>query len=63
MAVIKPQFSLRLDIEVHMKIKKIAENESRSMTNMIEYILKKEIASYESQYGEIVLTEEDLYLE
>ena len=63
MAVIKPQFSLRLDIEVHLKIKKIAEKESRSMTNMIEYILKREISSYEAQNGEIVLTEEDLALE
>jgi len=63
MAVIKTQFTLRLDIKVHAKIKKIADAESRSMTNMIEYLIKKEISGYESLNGEIVLTESDLYIE
>ena len=63
MAVVKPQFTLRLDMKVHAKVKKIAEKESRSMTNMIEYIIKKEIAAYEAQNGEIILTDEDLYIE
>lgn len=63
MAVIKTQFTLRLDVKVQAKIKKIAELESRSMTNMIEYILKKEISEYESQNGEVIITDEDLGLE
>ena len=63
MAVIKPQFTLRLDLKVHAKIKKIAESENRSMTNMIETILKKEIDRYERENGEITLTDEDLYTE
>ena len=63
MAVIKPQFTLRLDLKVHAKIKKIAESENRSMTNMIETILKKEIDRYEKENGEITLTDEDLYTE
>jgi len=63
MAIIKSQFTLRLDLKVHVKIKKIAESESRSMTNMIEYLIKKEIASYEAKNGELLLTDEDLSLE
>ena len=63
MAVIKNQFTLRLDIKIHAKIKKMAEAETRSITNMIEYIVKKEIADYEAKNGEIILTDEDLYLE
>jgi len=63
MAVIKSQFTLRLDLNVHAKIRKIAEAESRSMTNMIEYLIKKEISSFESKNGELLLTDEDLSLE
>lgn len=63
MAVVKTQFTLRLDIKVHAKIKKIAAAESRSLTNMIEYLIKKEIAAFEANNGEVVLTEEDLSLE
>jgi len=63
MAVIKTQFTLRLDPINHVKIKKIAESESRSMTNMIEYLIKKEIARFEADNSPISVTEEDLYLE
>ena len=63
MAIVKNQFTLRLDIKVHAKVKKMAAAETRSLTNMIEYIIKKEIAAYEAQNGEIVLTDEDLYIE
>ena len=63
MAVIKSQFTLRLNLKVHAKIKKIAEKESRSLTNMIEYLIKREIADFESKNGEIEVTDEDLYLE
>ena len=63
MPVIKSQFTLRLDLHVHAKIKKIAAMESRSMTNMTEYFVKKEIRAYEAEHGEIVLGDEDLALE
>lgn len=63
MATIKPQFTLRLDLKVHIKLKKIAEKENRSMTNMIEYLSKKEIERYEAEHGEIKITEEDVGLE
>lgn len=63
MAVIKAEFTLRLDLETHAKIKKVAEKESRTMTKMIEYLVKKEISAYELENGEIILTESDLYVE
>lgn len=63
MAVIKAQFTLRLDLVVHAKIKKISALESRSLTNMIEYLIKKEISAYEAENGEIILTNSELYPE
>ena len=63
MAVVKAQFTLRFEADIHAKIKKISKEESRSMTNMIEYIVKKEIKRYEDENGVIELTEEDLSLE
>ena len=62
MAVIKTQFTLRLDLTDHAKIKKIAETENRSMTNMIETLIKKEIADYEQKNGEISLSDDDIFL-
>jgi len=63
MAVIRTQFTLRLDPINHVKIKKIASKESRTMTNMIEYLIKKEITRYEMENGEIPVTDEELYPE
>lgn len=60
MAVLKSQFTLRLNLVDHAKIKKMAEAENRSLTNLIETIIKKEIKNYEKKNGEIELTEEDL---
>ncbi len=61
MAVIKSQFTLRLNLTDHAKIKKIAEAENRSMTNMIELLIKREIKRYEQENGELTLTDEDIY--
>ena len=63
MAVIKTQFTLRLNPTDHAKIKKIADRENRSMTNMIETLVKQKIQQYESENGEITLTDEDLAAE
>lgn len=60
MAVIKSQFTLRLNLTDHAKIKKIAESENRSMTNMIETLIKQKIQQFEKENGEIMLTDEDL---
>lgn len=63
MSVIKSQFTLRLDLIDHAKIKMIAEHENRSMTNMIETLVKNEINQYEKDNGEIVITDYDTSLE
>ena len=63
MAVIKSQFTLRLDLIDHAKIKKISEEENRSMTNMIEMLVKKEIKRYENENGEIKITDEDIAIQ
>lgn len=63
MAVLKTSFTLRLNIDDHAKIKKIAETENRSMTNMIETLVKQKIRLYEAENGEIILTDEDLSVE
>ena len=41
MATLKRVFTLRLDDDIFDKIEKIAKEEHRSMTNLIEYILLK----------------------
>ncbi|MCI7350645.1 MAG: hypothetical protein MSH60_07835 [Ruminococcus sp.] len=61
MAVIKNQFTMRLDPVTHFKIKHIAEHEMRSMTNMIEYLIAQEIRNYEEKHGEIEVSDEELY--
>ena len=63
MAIIKSQFTLRLNLTDHAKIKKIAESENRSMTNMIETLIKMKIQQYENENGEIEVTDEDLSVE
>lgn len=63
MAILKSQFTLRLNLNDHAKIRKIAESENRSLTNMIETLVKREIQRFEDENGEIVLTDEDISLE
>lgn len=62
MAVIKTQLTLRLHLIDHAKIRKIAEKENRSVTNMIETLIKREIQRYEDENGEIEVTDDDLYI-
>lgn len=63
MATLRAQFSLRLNLVDHAKIRKIAEEQNRSITNMIETLVKQEIKRYEKENGEIELTDEDLSIE
>ena len=60
MAIIKTSFTLRMNMIDHAKIKKIAESQNRSMTNMIETLVKEKIKEYEKENGEIELTDEDI---
>lgn len=61
MAVVKIQFSLRIDPEVYAKLKKIAKKDTRSVSNLIDNLIMRKIDDYESKYGEIILSEEDIY--
>lgn len=63
MANVRAQFTLRLPLEVHIKLQKIAQEQTRSLTNMIEYLARKEIQEYEKENGEIKLTDIDYSLE
>lgn len=56
----KTSFTLRLNLIDHAKIKKIAESQNRSMTNMIETLVKEKIKEYEKENGEIELTDEEI---
>jgi hypothetical protein len=60
MAIIKTSFTLRLNLIDNAKIKKIAESQNRSMTNMIETLVEEKIKEYEKENGEIELTDEDI---
>ena len=51
MAVIRTQFSLRLEPIVYAKLKKIAKKDNRSVSNLIDYIIKQSIDEYESKNG------------
>ncbi len=62
MPKIKTAFSLRLDLTSYAKIKKIANLENRSINKMIEHLVQREIKNYESLNGEIMLSDDDLYL-
>lgn len=59
----KSSFLIRLSDTDKAKIRWIAAKDSRSMTNMIDYLIQKEIRRYEAENGEIPLSEEDVSLE
>lgn len=61
MAVIKIQFSLRINPEIYAKLKIIAKKDTRSVSNLIDYLIMQKIAAYECENGEIELTDEDIY--
>lgn len=50
---------LRLDPDVHAKLKYIAQQEGRSVNNMIERILHRFIEDYEREHGPIITTDKD----
>lgn len=52
-------FTLRLQEVSYAKLKRIAEQQKRSMNNMMEYLVDQVIFLYEKENGEITLTETD----
>lgn len=55
MATNKRVFTLRLQDDVFDKIEYLAEEEHRSMTNFIEYVLLQHLNKYQEENGEILL--------
>ena len=55
MATNKRVFTLRLQDDVFDKIEYLAEEEHRSMTNFIEYVLLRYLNKYQEENGEILL--------
>lgn len=53
MAVSKIQTGLRIDETTYGKLKTISESESRSLNNLVEYILKSYLTDYEKKNGVI----------
>lgn len=52
----KKGIMVRPNDEIYIKIEKLAEEENRSMSNLIEYIVKKYIENYEKDHGTINVT-------
>lgn len=63
MPVIKIQTTIRLNPVIYAKFKKISEKENRSVTNMIDTMIKQKITEYEQEHGEITVTDEEIGLE
>lgn len=51
MAVSKIQTGLRLDEEIYSKLRVLAAQESRSLNNLIEFVVRKYLADYEAENG------------
>lgn len=54
-----PQYALRISEPIMDKLKYIAGHNGRSANKEIEQLILAHIAQYESEHGEIILTEED----
>lgn len=54
----KQPFTFHLDEEVLQKIKVIAKEETRSASNLLEYLCKKCIREFEQKNGEIDLKQD-----
>lgn len=53
----KSPFTFNLEDEYLKKMKFIAKEETRSLSNLLEHLCKLHIAQYEEKHGEIDLTE------
>lgn len=58
----KLPFTFRFDEVYHAKLKVVADKQSRSMSNLIEYLCKLEVDKFEAENGEIQIKDIDLGL-
>lgn len=59
MAVIKIQTGLRIDETTYGKLKTLAQQENRSLNNMVEYIIRQYLHEYEKENGVLPEYEEE----
>ena len=59
MTIKRSQLPLRLDSNVKRKLQYIADNNFRPVNKEIERLIINYIADYESQNGEIILSDEE----
>ena len=57
MATKKRQVNIRLQPSVHEKLKIIATNDKRNVTNLVEYWVEQQISNYETENGKISLVQ------
>ena len=55
----KAPFTFHMDYTYLQKIKFIAKEETRSLSNMLEHLCKLHIVRYEQEHGEIKLYEDE----
>jgi len=48
-----PQFTLRINLDLLEKLRYVAKQNSRSATKEIEMLIKKHIAEFEQEHGDI----------
>ena len=53
----KEPFTFNLEYEYLEKMRFIAKEETRSLSNLLEHLCKKHIMSYEKEHGEIIIDE------
>ena len=61
MATHRPMRSCRLEDDLYLKVKYVADQEQRSFNNLLEVILKKYVEAYEKENGTISVNTDDLY--
>ena len=59
MATKKRPILIRVQPYNYEKLKAIADNNQRSVSNQLEYLMEQFISEYESQHGEIPLAGDD----
>ena len=58
MSVSKIQTGLRLEEELYEKLKTLSSLEGRSLNNLVEFIVRRYVAEYEAQNGELPRTQD-----
>ena len=55
----KTPFTFHMDDKYLQKIKIIAREETRSLSNMLEHLCRQHIARYEREHGEIKFSDDE----